>query len=99
MKEELIALEIFCHHCQVELTFVKNLSESGLVELIEEEEKLFIPSYEIDQLERLTRLHYDIGVNIEGLEAIQHLLNKLKQAREELKRAENEIAYWKQLAK
>jgi len=50
-------------------------------------------------LERLTRLHYDIGVNIEGLEAIQHLLNKLKQAREELKRAENEIAYWKQLAK
>jgi hypothetical protein len=99
MKEELIALEIFCHHFKAELTFVKNLSEFGLVELVEEEDKIFIPSYEIGQLERLTRLHYDVGINLEGLEAIQHLLEKLKQAQEDLKRAEIEIAYWKQLAK
>ncbi len=99
MKKELIAIEVFCSHCQVELNFVKNLSEFGLVELVEEEEKLFVPAYEIDQLERFTRLHYEVGINLEGLEAIHHLLQKLNKSKEALKKAEIEIAYWKQLAK
>lgn len=99
MKEELIALDFFCHRCRVEISFVKRLSEYGLVELVEEEDNIFIPSYEIGQLERLSRLHYDIGINPEGLDAVHHLLNKIEQLQTRLKKAELEITYWKQLAK
>ncbi|WP_114751018.1 chaperone modulator CbpM [Pleomorphovibrio marinus] len=99
MKEELIALDFFCRHCRVEISFVKRLSEFGLVELVEEEDNFFIPSYEIGHLERLSRLHYDIGINTEGLEAIQHLLDKIEQLQTRLKKAELEIMYWQQLAK
>ena len=75
----------FCQHHQIEITFIQSLHEYGLlqVETINDEEWL-LRQDELEELERMVRLHYDLQINLEGLEAIHHLLQRVEGLQKEL---------------
>ncbi|HEV7622263.1 MAG TPA: chaperone modulator CbpM [Flavisolibacter sp.] len=83
-KEQWISAEDFCSYYQVEYSFISSLYESGLIEITIEEERRFISIEQIKELEKFVHLHYDLDINIEGIEAIAHLLNRIKEMQNEI---------------
>jgi chaperone modulatory protein CbpM len=77
-NEALIPVEEFCIHHQVEISFVHSLFDAGLIEATVIETKLFLLSDQLERLEKFSRLHYDLDINLEGIDTIAHLLNRVK---------------------
>lgn len=77
--EELIDTEELCERYRVEHTFIKSLYNSGLIEVIKIEKREYVRCDEMAEFEKLMRLHYDLEINLEGLEAIKHLLDRINE--------------------
>ncbi len=75
--EEMIPATEFCIHHNIELAFIASLNESGLIEIIIIEEKLFLPVSQLSHLEKLVRLYYEMDINLEGIETVNHLLQRI----------------------
>ena len=73
----------FCNYYRVELSFINELHQSGLIELIIEEEPL-IPVAQLTDLEKYTRLHYELDINTEGIETISYLLQRMRHMQAEI---------------
>lgn len=89
--EELITPEECCSHYDIELTFIQSLNEYGLIDFLSVEEKQFIHNTQLYDLEKFIRLHYELGINIEGIDAIAHLLQKMKNLQEEIADLKNKL--------
>lgn len=81
--EEMIPLEAFCTYYQVERSFVETLESYGLVSISSREEQRFILMEEVVELEKFSRLYYDLNINVPGIDALKHLLEKLKELQQE----------------
>ena len=99
-NDPLIPAEQFCAQHNVELSFISTLQENGLIQVVTVEQTQFIPEDHLPELEKLVRLHYDLDINLEGLEAITYLLqrieilqNELRQTRNQLRLFESEIVH------
>ncbi len=75
--EELIATDQLCEKYKVEHTFLRSLGDSGLIEIIKVEQKEYVHCDAMAEFEKMRRLHYELEINLEGLEAIQHLLEQV----------------------
>ncbi|MGC4232679.1 MAG: chaperone modulator CbpM [Niabella sp.] len=80
-----ILVEECCRYYSIETSFVKTLSEYGLIELEYTNESCFISNEHLPLLEKYMHLHYDLDINIEGIEAISHLLEKVEALQTELR--------------
>lgn len=76
-KIQMIPVKEFCIHHEVELSFIYSLNESGLITMHRVEEEVFIPDDEISKLEMLVRWYREMDINIEGIEAITYLLQRI----------------------
>ena len=79
-----IAIEEFCTHHGVQVTLIREFADFGLVQLREQEQKAFVPEEEIEKLERMIRLHSELGINKEGLEIILNMRDQLVSLNSEL---------------
>jgi MerR HTH family regulatory protein len=77
--EEVIPADEFCIHHNIEVSFIYSLHESGLIEIIKQEEKIFLQLSQVGQLEKMVRLHYEMGINREGIETITYLLERMNE--------------------
>ncbi|HTO15826.1 MAG TPA: chaperone modulator CbpM [Edaphocola sp.] len=64
---------------EIEENFFDALIESGLINVIQSEEEFYLEYDELDLLERFTYLHYDLEINVAGLEVIDRLLAQIKE--------------------
>jgi chaperone modulatory protein CbpM len=78
MTDPFIPIEFFCEHDHVEATFVRSLHDRGLILVVIHREQQCIASEHLPRLERLARMHYDLDINLEGIEAISHLLERME---------------------
>ena len=85
----LISTQDFCTWHQVEYTFISLLHDAGLVEITIIDQAEYIPETELQKLERMTRLHHDLDINIAGIEAITHLLERVEGIQEEMRTLKN----------
>jgi len=81
--EEMIPLETFCTYYHVETSFVETLESYGLVSISSRNEKRFILMEEVVELEKFSRLYYDLNINVPGIDALKHLLEKIKELQQE----------------
>jgi hypothetical protein len=82
--QDRIAASEFCTHHNIEISFVYSLQGSGLIEIISEGETIYIPNEQLQQLEKLVRLYYEMGINIEGIETITYLLQQMNNMQQEI---------------
>ena len=73
-KANLISASDFCVYHNINLAFISNLKEFGLVEIVHVQQADYIPENQIDKLERMIRLHRELEINPDGLDTIDHLL-------------------------
>ena len=88
---ELIPLNTFCVHNNIEVTFINSLEQSGLIEIIKVQETAFIHEDRIGDIEKYVRLHYDLDINLEGIEAINYLLLRVEDLQRENIRLKNKL--------
>lgn len=90
-KEELIPAKDFCIHHNVEYSFISSLEHSGLITVTSVKKSSFIHIDEIDKLEKFVRLHYDLDINLEGIETINHLLERIEEMQKEIMQLRNKL--------
>ncbi|HLG41267.1 MAG TPA: chaperone modulator CbpM [Chitinophagaceae bacterium] len=90
-KEELISVHEFCSSHSLELSFVYSLQQYGLIEITTIEEVNYIPASELPQAERIARLHSELGINLEGIDAIRHLLQRVEDMQDEIRTLRNKL--------
>ncbi|MGH2646731.1 MAG: chaperone modulator CbpM [Ginsengibacter sp.] len=88
-KEELIPVKDFCTHHDIEYSFISSLEDSGLISVTSVKRSSFINSNDLHKLEKFVRLHYDLDINIEGIETINYLLEKIEAMQKEIMKLKN----------
>ncbi|MEO8147099.1 MAG: chaperone modulator CbpM [Bacteroidia bacterium] len=93
-KESLIAVSEFCTIHHIEFSFVNSLNEYGLIEIIEVDDTRFIPETQLLMLEKIVTLHDELGINLEGIDTINHLLNIINDMQSELTALKNRLRFY-----
>jgi hypothetical protein len=89
--ENLIPLQEIVRQHEVSVSFVEAIRGSGLIHIIIAEEQEFVPVEETAMLEKLIRLHHELDINFEGVEAISYLLMRMERLQEELTVMKNRL--------
>ena len=87
----MISIIDFCRSHNVEITFISDLQEAGLIEVTTIERSPYIPFDELYKLEKLIRFRYELDINVQGIETITHLLNRLENMQRELSLLKNRL--------
>lgn len=93
LRERISANE-FCGHHRIDVSFLRILHEQGLIELRTEEEETFLSPDDLEAVEKLVRLHYDLHINLEGLDAIRHLLALMENLQAENRFLKNRLRFY-----
>ena len=96
-NNELILAEEFCTHYKIHLSFINNLNQFGLIEITSVEEKPYIPQSQLQKLEQIIRLHHDLDINLEGIDAITHLLDRVKSLQAEIAGLKNRLSIYEKV--
>ena len=89
--EYLIAIDEFCAKHEIDVSFINSLQETGLIEITKIEETGFIPVDQIQQLEKFIRLYYELDINIEGIETISHMLQRVNTLQDQIIQLTNRL--------
>ena len=92
MQEHLISTDEFCTHYKVEYSFINSLQECGLIEVTKIDDHLFIDHDHLKNIEKLVRMHYELEINLEGIEAITYLLNRIESMQQEIIALKNKLS-------
>jgi hypothetical protein len=65
------------------LEFIHSLEEYGLIRIRYRETKGFIEEEDVRLLEQFSRMYYDLNINVPGIDALQHLLERIRQLQQE----------------
>lgn len=93
-QRKLISATEFCTMHHIEVSFIQSLEETGLIEIENIEETGFIPESQLPQLERMVRLHNELDINIEGIDTINNLLNRILELQEEVLMLRNRLRFF-----
>ncbi len=76
MEIEFTYIKDFCSSHDIEESFIFELHEYELIDLgsVNNQQCIFIE--ELPKVEKMVRLHRDLNINLEGLGAIYHLLDR-----------------------
>jgi len=80
-----ILIKEYCEQCAVEYTFIQLLQDEGLIQLTMIANEPYIDETQLDDLEQFRRWHYDLHINIEGIDALKHLVGKVHHMQQEIK--------------
>jgi hypothetical protein len=89
--EYLIAVEEFCAIHNVDISFISSLKQTGLIEVTSIKEAGFIDAGQLQQLEKFIRFYYELDINLEGIETITHLLQRISYMQEEIRMLKNRL--------
>ena len=81
--EEFIPLETFCSYYHVEHKFLETLESHGLISISSRENQRFISKEEVAELEKFSRMYYELSINVPGIDALKNLLEKIKELQQE----------------
>lgn len=89
--QEFIPVDIFCRHYGVAVSFVHSLEEFGLLEVTEVDKAECLSVHQLTAAEQLVRLHNDLDINTEGIDAVVYLLQRIEMMQEEVTALRNRL--------
>ncbi len=84
MQDDLIIISDYCHDCHIDPSFIAMLNEEGLIEIHDEADQQYILLDQLPELERYTRLYYELSISPGGIDAINSLLERMASMRNEI---------------
>ncbi len=90
-QENFIPAQTLCMHYNIEISFVREMGNMGLIQLELIEQDQFIHQDEIGTLEKILRLHHELNMNLESIDVVLNLLEKEQALREEVAALKNRL--------
>ena len=94
--EKYIRITELCSYYSIDDSFVHSLRDYGLMEIVVMEDQEVIPEEQVKDFEKMLRLHYELEINLEGIDAINHLLHQIRELQEEVKSLRNRLTRWEE---
>lgn len=92
--EALIPATDFCVHHRLDIAFVYDLEQRGLIEIVRMEQTTYLPTDQLSRLEKLLRLHRELAVHPDDLDIVAHLLDRLEAVQEEVMNLRNRLFFY-----
>ena len=93
-NRQLIPVADFCDHYHIEFSFVRSLHDYGLLEFTTVKEVHYLRAEDLSELEKMVRLYYELDINLEGIDAIRHILQRMDKLQEELNSLKNRLDFY-----
>jgi len=90
-RGNMIPANEFCACHNIEITFINSLQEAGLIEITTISETEYLHESQLNELEKIIRLYYEMDINLEGIETVIHLLQKINDMQEEITLLKNRL--------
>ena len=84
--ENFILISHYCQHTQIPVDFIYTLQEYGFIETKQIENKVYVESHAIVEIERIARLQNELGINLEGIDALYNMMHRVNQLELQLRR-------------
>ena len=91
MQTDLIIVSEYCRICHIDPSFLYTLEKGGLIEIDTVEGESYLPASQLYDVERYTRMYYDLSINVEGIDAIHHLLERIKSMQKEINHLKHKL--------
>jgi hypothetical protein len=95
-NENLIPAELCCTHYNIDLGFIQTLDQYGLIHVVSAEQTKFIDAEELQTLEKFIRMHYELDINMQGIEAINFLLERVHNMQDEIAYLKSKLNVYEQ---
>jgi chaperone modulatory protein CbpM len=89
--KNLISANEFCANHNIEASFILTLHETGLIEITTIKETPYIHASQLQELEKIVRLYFDLNINMEGIETINNLLQRMNKMQDEITNLRNRL--------
>jgi chaperone modulatory protein CbpM len=89
--EEYTSISDFCASHDISHTFLYELHENGLIQIIRRQEHIYLTLEELPKAEKMLRLHTDLNINMEGVEVIARLLDRLEEMQAKIDRLQHRL--------
>lgn len=93
-QEHLIPIATLCKHYKVETSFFKGLNDQGLIEITTIETSNWIHEDYLPNLEKMIRFHNDLHLNIEGIDTVFNLLERIENLQSELQSVRSRLGIY-----
>ncbi|MDB4347387.1 chaperone modulator CbpM [Bacteroidia bacterium] len=90
-KEKLILIEQLCIHYQVEMSLFSELQDFGIIEILTIEDSYLIHEDKISVIEKVVRMQKDLNINLEGVDTVLNLLDKINDLQTQLNTVQNRL--------
>ena len=95
-NENMIPAAEFCECHHIEISFIDSLKETGLIEIATIEETSYIRESQLNNLEKIVRLYYDLDINIEGIDTVINLLQRMENMQHEIALLKNRLRLYEE---
>ncbi|MEH6304149.1 chaperone modulator CbpM [Olivibacter sp. CPCC 100613] len=91
MATSYILIKEYCAQSSVEEAFIRSLYDEGLIEINVQAKEWYITEDQLQDLEQFRQWHYDLHINVEGIDAMRHLIGKIRSMKMEINQLKNRL--------
>jgi chaperone modulatory protein CbpM len=91
---DMITIRQYCIHYNIEITFIRSLHEAGLISMTTIDKEHYLDYDQLGDLEKFIRMYHDLEINMEGIEAISHILKKMELMQQEIMSLRNKLSVY-----
>lgn len=85
METTLYKIIDICQSNHIETTFIQELHQNGLIQITVLESQEFVDEDQLSRIERFSNWYYDLELNVQGIEVVQHLLTRIEDLQVEIR--------------
>lgn len=94
MRSDWIIITDYCNKCHIDISFIDLLEENGLIDLRHENDGAYLSADQLPDVERYSRLYYDLDINMEGIDVISNLLHRMEDMQREIDRLHDRLRFY-----
>ena len=92
--ENLIPINELIINYNIEISFINILKSAGLIQIETVDDTIYIHTDQIQRLEKMVRLYFEMDINIEGIETITYLSERISLLQNEINSLNNRLKFY-----
>ncbi len=93
-KSKIYSIKKLTSRYDVPRSFLLTVCEYELIQVTEKDNDILIPDSELHRLEQIIRLYEQLGINLEGIDVILQLNQKIKEQQEIIRQLRNKLTMY-----
>jgi len=94
MTKELISINKICKSYQIPNSFFDELKNFDLIPVYHQNDEDLIEAATLSKIEKILRLHYDLHINLEGIDVIFNLLQQIEYLQNEIDNLKKQLSFY-----